>query len=319
MNKEFSIIVPVYNVANYLDKAIKSILSQNISKDQYEIILVDDGSTDDSGDKCDRWKKEFPDLIKVIHKKNAGLGFARNSGLKVATGEYIIFLDSDDYWIDNDALGKFDSIIRNESPDVIVFKNCIYNETSGLTKEVKRDRKEKITLKDAIKLNYFDFSAWNKVVKKSLLVGNNVAFKKGISEDMLWSYIILLYARKVSFCLEKSVYAYRKGRSGSLTEQKCAKYREEYFKILDDIGDLMKSNSDNEEADLYASTVYITLFRYLRNNLNLSEDDKYFVQCLNTNRMMLRRCANWKIAIIRLMICMLGAKNTIALFKIMHR
>ena len=319
MNKEFSIIIPVYNVANYLDKAVESVLSQNISADLYEIILVDDGSTDASGDKCDQWKNRFPTLIKVIHKKNAGLGFARNSGLEVASGEYIIFLDSDDYWIDNDALRKFEIKIKEEKPDVVVFKNCIYDELTGTFKEPKKDRESEIALEDAIKLEYFDFSAWNKAVKRSLLVDNNIAFKKGISEDMLWSYKILLYSKKTSFCLEKSVYAYRKGRTGSLTAQKCVTYREEYFKILDDLGNLMKSNEKTKAADLYASMVYITLFRYLRNNLNLNEEDVDFVQCLNKNKRMLRCCANWKIGIVRLMICTLGAKNTIALFRAVNR
>lgn len=319
MNKEFSIIIPVYNVANYLDKAIESVLSQNISADMYEIILVDDGSTDASGDKCNQWENRFPTLIKVIHKKNAGLGFARNSGLEVASGEYIIFLDSDDYWIDDDALRKFEIKIKEENPDVVVFKNCIYDELTGTFKEPKKDRESEIALEDAIKLEYFDFSAWNKAVKRSLLVDNNIAFKKGISEDMLWSYKILLYSKKISFCLEKSVYAYRKGRTGSLTAQKCVTYREEYFKILDDIGNLMRSNENIKAADLYASMVYITLFRYLRNSLDLNEQDVDFVQCLSKNKSMLRCCANWKIAIIRFMIYMLGVKNTIAIFRKVKR
>ena len=319
MNKEFSIIIPVYNVANYLDKAIESVLSQNISADMYEIILVDDGSTDASGDKCDQWENRFPTLIKVIHKKNAGLGFARNSGLEVASGEYIIFLDSDDYWIDDDALRKFEIKIKEENPDVVVFKNCIYDELTGTFKEPKKDRESEIALEDAIKLEYFDFSAWNKAVKRSLLVDNNIAFKKGISEDMLWSYKILLYSEKISFCLEKSVYVYRKGRTGSLTAQKCVTYREEYFKILDDIGNLMRSNENIKAADLYASMVYITLFRYLRNSLDLNEQDVDFVQCLSKNKSMLRCCANWKIAIIRFMIYTLGVKNTIAIFRKVKR
>ncbi|MDY4576590.1 MAG: glycosyltransferase family A protein [Anaerobutyricum hallii] len=319
MERIFSIIVPVYNVANYLDKAIESILSQTISRDVYEVILVDDGSTDNSGIKCDTWRNKNPDLIKVIHKENGGLGFARNSGLEMASGEYIIFLDSDDYWIDNDALGRFVSTIKKDDPDVIVFKNCIYDEETGLVKEPKKDRKEKIRLEDAVKLEYFDFSAWNKVVKKSLLVNNNINFKKGISEDMLWSYKILLCAKKISFCLEKSVYAYRKGRSGSLTAQKCDTYREEYFQIMDDIGNIMKLNKKNRIADLYASTVYITLFRYLRNNLNLNEKDTQFVLCLDRNKRMLRHCANRKISIIRFLIYVIGAQNTILLFKRVHR
>lgn len=319
MKRKFSIIVPVYNVSNYLDKAMQSILSQTISRDKYEVILVDDGSTDNSGNICDTWSERNSDLIKVIHKKNAGLGFARNTGLENASGEYIVFLDSDDYWIESDALSNFEAIIGKENSDVIVFKNCIYDEINRVLKEPKADRSKKITLEDAIKNEYFDFSAWNKVVRKSLLVKKNISFKKGISEDMLWSYSILLYAKKVSFYFEKSVYAYRKGRSGSLTSQKCSTYREEYFKILDDVGSLMDINRKNKAADIYASTVYITIFRYLRNDLNLDERDSEFVQCLERNRRMLRHCANWKIATIRFMMYVVGAKNTIRVFKSIHR
>ena len=113
----------------------------------------------------------------MIHKNNAGLGFARNSGLEVASGEYIIFLDSDDYWIDDDALRKFEIKIKEENPDVVVFKNCIYDELTGTFKEPKKDRESEIALEDAIKLEYFAFSAWNKAVKRSLLVDNNISFK----------------------------------------------------------------------------------------------------------------------------------------------
>lgn len=89
-----SVIIPVYNVEAYLDRCIKSVVSQTYPN--LEIILVDDGSTDQSGDMCEAWK-EFDQRIKVIHKENGGLGFARNSGLDAAQGDYVIFLDSDDY------------------------------------------------------------------------------------------------------------------------------------------------------------------------------------------------------------------------------
>ena len=94
MDVKVSVIVPVYNVEKYLDRCLDSIINQTLN--EIEIILVDDGSTDSSGEKCDEYKKK--DLrIKVIHKKNKGLGYARNSGLEVATGKYIAFVDSDDY------------------------------------------------------------------------------------------------------------------------------------------------------------------------------------------------------------------------------
>lgn len=319
MNKIFSIIIPVYNVAKYMDKAIESVLSQNMRKDDYEIILVDDGSTDESGDKCDIWGKKYPSVIKVIHKKNGGLGFARNSGVAIAVGEYIIFLDSDDFWAHKDVLVQFKKIINDECPDVIVFKNCIYDEIENTFKEPKPNITEKINLKTAIKKEYYDFSAWNKVVKRSLLQENNIEFKKGISEDMLWSFKILLYAEKFSFLLDKSVYVYRKGRAGSLTAQKCSTYREEYLQIMDDIGNLIQKKNQNKMSELYASTVYITLFRYLRNNLDLDENDSRFVHCLESNKQMLRYCANGKIWIIRFMIYTIGVRNTILVFRKAHR
>lgn len=89
-----SVIVPIYNVENYLERCLNTIINQTYS--ELEIILVDDGSTDLSGEICEKWR-EIDTRIQVVHKKNAGLGFARNSGLEVATGEYVVFIDSDDY------------------------------------------------------------------------------------------------------------------------------------------------------------------------------------------------------------------------------
>ena len=91
---EISIIVPVYNVEKYLKKCVKSILNQTL--DNYEVILVDDGSTDSSGDICERLQSE-DNRIKVFHKKNGGLSDARNYGVRYSSGKYITFIDSDDY------------------------------------------------------------------------------------------------------------------------------------------------------------------------------------------------------------------------------
>ena len=93
----FSFIIPVYNTAEYLDECVQSILSQ--SYNDYEIILVDDGSNDGSGQMCDKYSEEFS-RIKVIHQKNAGLSVARNTGIKNASGEYFILADSDDFCLE---------------------------------------------------------------------------------------------------------------------------------------------------------------------------------------------------------------------------
>ena len=94
MSKKISIIVPIYNVEQYLDKCVESLVNQTYKN--LEIILVDDGTKDKSGEMADLWSIK-DDRIKVIHKKNGGLSDARNAGIKIATGEYITFMDSDDY------------------------------------------------------------------------------------------------------------------------------------------------------------------------------------------------------------------------------
>lgn len=94
MNDLISLIVPVYNVEKYLDKCLETITNQTYSN--MEIILIDDGSTDLSGKKCDEWEKK-DSRVRVIHKKNGGLSSARNAGIDVAKGKYISFIDSDDY------------------------------------------------------------------------------------------------------------------------------------------------------------------------------------------------------------------------------
>lgn len=93
-HKKVSIIIPVYQVENYLERAVDSALAQTL--EEKEIILVDDGSMDASAQICDHYAQTYPELIQVIHKENEGLGMARNTGIRLATGEYIAFLDSDD-------------------------------------------------------------------------------------------------------------------------------------------------------------------------------------------------------------------------------
>lgn len=114
---KLSIIVPIYNVAPYLRKCVDSLLAQDIS--DYELILVDDGSPDECPQICDQYAERYSN-IKVIHQANAGLSAARNTGIAVAKGEYICFVDSDDYWEDN-VLGTLMEQVEQERLDVLRF------------------------------------------------------------------------------------------------------------------------------------------------------------------------------------------------------
>lgn len=115
---KFSIIIPCYKVEQYLHQCVDSVLAQTY--EDYEVILVDDGSPDNSPAICDEYGKKT-DKVKVIHKPNGGLSDARNAGLDVARGEFVLFLDSDDWWDDKEALHKIDTCIKKTGADIIIF------------------------------------------------------------------------------------------------------------------------------------------------------------------------------------------------------
>ena len=214
-----SIIIPVYNVEKYLKQCVDSVLNQTYQN--YEIILVDDGSKDSSGILCDEYQK-LSNKIKVIHKENGGLSSARNFGTKQAIGDYVIYLDSDDYWDDNCALERIVFNIRDY--DVLNFHSKKYFEKSkrivNYFSEVDTSYFE--TLNDYEKKSYlvkehqFIASAWNKVVKKTLIDEYDLYFNEGItSEDIDWCARLFLVAKKIGVCNE-NIHVYRQ-REQSIT------------------------------------------------------------------------------------------------------
>lgn len=226
---EFSIIIPIYNVEKYLNTCVDSILSQSYG--DFEIILVDDGSLDNCGKICDSYAKTDA-RIKVVHKKNGGLSSARNAGLDVAEGSYVIFADSDDYWDDTTALENFHKNFTETNADLLVFPaKRYYEEENKFTYilNVKVDRDEVINpdvnsaIHYLLENNIYRAAAWNKVVKKSIIDGHQMRFKEGyLSEDMDWCGDLLLYCNRFDF-YENPLYVYRQQRSGSITSGKTEK------------------------------------------------------------------------------------------------
>lgn len=197
MNILFSIIVPVYNVEKYLNECIDSILRQTYKG--YEIIIVDDGSTDRSPDICDKYAEEN-DNIKTIHQKNGGQSCARNAGTMMASGKYLLFLDSDDFWSDEEYLMRLQyCIYTKKNPDLIMdlsytsfADGCKNKKTvSELDEKINElDYDEAITI--VFKSNYFPISAWSKIVKKNIIIDNKIYFKPDlICEDIDWSFKVL--------------------------------------------------------------------------------------------------------------------------------
>ena len=207
-----SVIVPVYKVEKYLDKCVSSIVNQSCR--DLEIILVDDGSPDNCPEMCDAWAVQ-DSRIKVIHQKNGGLSAARNAGLKMAVGEYIGFVDSDDY-IEPDMYEQlFKNMQENES-DIAVC-GCFIADENGKIKAIKENRGGVYEQKEAVEVLSLSMnnSAWNKLYKKSI-IGNNL-FESGriFGEDHLFLLHILERCKKVSF-LNKPLYYYLQ-RGDSIT------------------------------------------------------------------------------------------------------
>ena len=203
VKKMISVVVPIYNVSKYLPKCIESILHSTYKN--LEVILVDDGSTDECPTICDDYAKK-DSRIKVIHKKNGGLSDARNKGLDIATGEYISFIDSDDY-IDADL---YESVIKefDENIDVVVFGRYIEYETK--TDISIPDKNCVMTGKDALidlaSFKGFDMAAWDKIYKRSIIGNLRFPFGKK-NEDYYLTYKLLDNAKNVKF-IQKPFYHY---------------------------------------------------------------------------------------------------------------
>lgn len=208
-----SVIIPIYNVEKYLEKCILSIINQTYKN--LEIILVDDGSTDMSGAIADEYEKKDK-RIRVIHKKNGGLSDARNKGFEIATGEYISFIDSDDY-ID---LNMYENIMKEfkDSIDVVIFGR--YVEFEGYTKVQCPKENIMDNIQAIIALNSFkgfDMAAWDKVYKRKVIENIRFPFGKK-SEDYFYTYKAFDQARKIK-TISKPYYHYVQ-RQNSISRSK---------------------------------------------------------------------------------------------------
>lgn len=209
----FSVIVPVYNVKQYLSDCIEGIVRQSFK--EYEIIMVDDGSTDGSSELCDEWKNKC-DSIKVIHKPNGGLSDARNVGANQAKGEYLVFLDSDDYWNDDLFLEKIYNMAHASNLDLVVFGYKKVIDEKELS--IYTPQSESKTIEELVLAGEFNICAWDKVVRRDLISTNNIAFRKGVfSEDMEWCSLLYKFVESVAV-LPEAPHSYRQ-RNGSITKR----------------------------------------------------------------------------------------------------
>ncbi|MBC2456336.1 glycosyltransferase family 2 protein [Clostridium beijerinckii] len=269
-----SVIVPVYNVEKYLPQCIDSILNQ--TEKNLEIILVDDGSLDNSGKICDEFSKR-DDRIIVIHKKNNGLSSARNAGLEIARGNYIGFVDSDD-WLDKTMYEVLLKLLKENNSDISC---CDFFKTANSNDSIPHIDNEIINSYNNIEsLNNFynglytqTVVAWNKLYKRELF--KDISYPVGkIHEDEGTTYKLYYKANKITYT-NRPLYYYRI-TPNSITTSKFNKKRLDIIDVYDEKVKFIK-NINNEE--IYSKTLKWYLFKlincYFECSNNIENNTEY--------------------------------------------
>ena len=216
MNPLLSIVTPVYNVESFLDRSVQSILSQSYR--DIELILIDDGSTDGSSSLCDELAKK-DSRVKVIHKENGGVSTARNVGLEIASGEYLTFVDPDDFLVPDTYLANMEYLISHKDVDILQYPYCNYISDDEIL-NYHRPAEHLLVGAEQIFSNWWsgsplEYVIWNKIYKRSLWDG--VRFKVGhISEDTCLVPQFVSRAHSI-YISEKGLYYYQRDRVDSYT------------------------------------------------------------------------------------------------------
>ena len=276
---KISVVVPIYNVEKYLERCINSIIKQTYKN--LEIILVDDGSTDNSGKIADKYKK-IDDRIKVIHKNNGGLSDARNKGIRMASGKYISFIDSDDY-IAEDMISYLYKLIKDNNSEISI---CNFQQFSSI-EEIKDSKDFNIDKSDIYNytgvemlqillkgnISYGDY-AWNKLYMLNLF--NNIQYPIGKKmEDIGTTYKLYYNSKKVTIGTEKKYFYYK--RSDSILGKNDIKvYQDKLELSIERIEWLQERNVKLDYTDYNIDLINKIIELYTNNN-NI-DSKKYFYE-----------------------------------------
>lgn len=213
-----SVVVPIYNMENYIPRCMETLLAQ--TEKDIEIILVNDGSTDQSAELCEEYASRYPQMIRVVHKENGGLSSARNAGIDVATGDYIIFPDPDD-WVEKDYIEKLLDIQKKYKPDLVCVGHYIDYDSCSVAANEGGSFAE-LTGVEAQRALFLPPSmsgfAWNKLYHMDIIKKYNLRFLDdvGTTEDLDFAFRYLGHCETVCFDPEMRVYHYYQ-REGAAT------------------------------------------------------------------------------------------------------
>lgn len=220
VNVLFSILIPVYNAQEYISECIESVLKQKYRN--WELIIIDDGSSDDTLKICQDFSRQNNRIV-VIHQDNSGVSTTRNSLVEKAKGEYLIFLDADDYWISDDFLYKISMVIHDVSPEIVCWWAEIEDVQNSIIKRYNNNinfTKKKISgnqfLYEVLNGGNFNWWLWLYAIKKDLWLNPRISFnpQRKICEDEEVLFKIITRAHSI-WNLEEYAYCYRIGNASS--------------------------------------------------------------------------------------------------------
>lgn len=314
-----SIIIPVYNVEDYLEECVESILCQGY--DNVEIILVDDGSPDRCPAMCDEYAGKY-DFIKVVHKENGGLSSARNAGIPIASGDYILFIDSDDF-IESKALKKIMDCVNENHVDVVfleaqkVFPDGTTEPMGdGILRECVRDKTREDVFRHLSQCPKYPASTCTKLIKKSLFDNNDLLFEEGLlSEDLDWCLRLLLAAESFD-CLPIMYYNYRQNRKDSITNSIKIKNLSDILYILGKWIKNCDELSSAEKSFVLSTLAYeypIVLYIY---SAVADKNKKQYRSILKDMKWLLNHKQGIRYRLIKMLVSILGVNITGYLLKI---
>lgn len=287
-----SVIIPVYNVEKYLRQCVDSVLKQTYKL--IEVILVDDGATDSSSEICDEYSLKDR-RIKVIHKKNGGASSARNEGIKEAKGDFIVFLDGDDYWLEEEFLEYIVVNKIKEKTDIVIFGytqviNNSHKHKRDLNFEKLIEKSEKSEwLKELINNNKLQSAACNKIVRLDMIRKYQLFFVENITaEDIDWTARVMLSSRYIGY-YDKLIYYYRRNENSVSNNIKIKSIKDLEHQVFT-IVELSKDIDNKSIRDAYMNYCayqYITLLNCMcliwgengiREYINKAEKYRYILK-----------------------------------------
>ena len=290
---KYSVIIPVYNVENYLYRCINSILAQEYT--DLEILLIDNGSTDSSGSICDTYASEYSN-ISAYHIENHGVGSARNFGLAKAQGEFICFVDADDY-LEGNLFSDVESQLDSQL-DLLVFSyyNSIEQNLSEITRsakilptEGKKDKSDFIALFQELCLTDMMYTVWNKIYRRKFLEEHQIVFESyELGEDVRFNLNVYQHVNTV-FLVKSAYYVYVSGRVDSAMGQYNPNRMNYQLEELGKVDQLMTSwniHDDQFIEQIKARILMSNIQNISKQKMSLSKK-RYYVEVLCRNQEMI--------------------------------